>query len=37
MKSIIDAQWKCEKCGKKEWTDIRQFNMMFQTQQGAVE
>jgi glycyl-tRNA synthetase len=37
MKAIIDAQWKCEKCGKKEWTDIRQFNMMFQTQQGAVE
>ncbi len=27
----------CPKCGKIDWTESRQFNMMFKTQAGAVE
>lgn len=27
---------KCPVCGKKDYTDVRQFNMMFKTQIGAV-
>ena len=26
----------CPNCGKKKWTDIRQFNMMFETKLGAM-
>lgn len=26
----------CPSCGKKEWTDIKQFNMMFKTDVGAA-
>lgn len=32
----IDLQKACAHCGKKEWTDVRQFNMMFQTRVGAA-
>jgi glycyl-tRNA synthetase len=32
----IDLSKACPHCGKKAWTDIRQFNMMFQTQLGAA-
>lgn len=32
----IDITGPCPNCGKKAWTDIRQFNMMFKTQVGAV-
>lgn len=28
---------KCPKCGKSNWTDIRQFNMMFRTHIGVTE
>ena len=31
----IDLDKACPNCGKKEWTDVRQFNMMFKTQLGA--
>lgn len=31
----IDLEKSCPHCGKKAWTDIRQFNMMFQTNLGA--
>ncbi len=27
----------CPSCGKRDWTDVRQYNMMFKTQIGAVE
>src|SRR5690606_19498595 len=27
----------CPHCGKKDWTEVRQFNMMFKTQLGASE
>jgi len=32
----IDLEKSCPHCGKKEWTDIREFNMMFQTNLGAA-
>lgn len=27
----------CPECGSKEFTDIRQFNLMFKTNMGVVE
>lgn len=27
---------KCPKCGKKNWTDVRKMNMMFQTQMNGI-
>ena len=32
----VDLEKACPHCGKKMWTDIRQFNMMFQTNLGAA-
>ncbi|TET36555.1 glycine--tRNA ligase [Candidatus Dependentiae bacterium] len=32
----IDTQKACLVCGKKAWTDIRQFQLMFETNLGAV-
>lgn len=32
----IDIEKACPNCGKKQWTDTRQFNMMFQTNIGAA-
>ena len=38
MKSFIDEhQIACPTCGKFNWTDIRQFNLMFKTFQGVTE
>lgn len=34
---IIDNKIKCPKCGKLDYTDIRQFNLMFETFRGTVE
>lgn len=31
----IDLERACPHCGKKMWTDVRQFNMMFKTEVGA--
>ncbi|TET06249.1 glycine--tRNA ligase [Candidatus Dependentiae bacterium] len=33
----IDLEKACPHCGKKNWSEVRQFNMMFQTQIGAVQ
>lgn len=33
----IDKTQPCPNCGKKTWTDVRQFNLMFKTQVGASE
>ncbi len=33
----INLEKPCSHCGKKSWTDIRQFNMMFQTNLGAAQ
>lgn len=32
----IDLNKPCSHCGNKKWTDVRQFNMMFQTNLGAA-
>ena len=38
MKSFIDEhKIACPTCGKFNWTDIRQFNLMFKTFQGVTE
>ena len=34
---IADHQIPCPTCGKHNWTDIRQFNLMFKTFQGVTE
>lgn len=36
-KTFIDNKIKCPTCGKSNWTDIRQFNLMFKTFQGPVD
>jgi glycyl-tRNA synthetase len=35
-KLIADNDIKCPKCGKKEFTDVRKFNMMFSTQMAKT-
>ncbi len=38
MKKFIDEQGiKCPVCGKQNFTDIRQFNLMYKTSQGTTE
>ena len=38
MKAFVDEhQIACPTCGKFNWTDIRQFNLMFKTFQGVTE
>lgn len=37
LKIIKDHQIKCPVCGSFDWTDIRQFNLMFKTHQGVIE
>ena len=38
MKQFIDEhEIACPTCGKHNWTDIRQFNLMFKTFQGVTE
>ena len=38
MKTFIDEhEICCPSCGKRNWTDIRQFNLMFKTFQGVTE
>ncbi len=32
----IDLQKPCSHCGKRGWTDVRTFNMMFKTELGAA-
>ncbi|MDR0930365.1 MAG: glycine--tRNA ligase [Clostridiales bacterium] len=34
---ISDNNIKCPDCGKQDWTDIRQFNLMFKTFAGVTE
>lgn len=33
----LDLEKVCQVCGIKDWTDVREFNMMFKTQLGASE
>lgn len=38
MKAFVDEhEIVCPTCGKRNWTDIRQFNLMFKTFQGVTE
>ena len=37
IKTIDENNIVCPKCGKKNFTDIRQFNLMFKTFQGITE
>ena len=38
LTSIIQKNsLKCPKCGKSSWTDVRRFNLLFQTSVGIVE
>lgn len=32
----VDLEKNCPSCGNKQWTDVRQFNLMFQTNLGAL-
>jgi glycyl-tRNA synthetase len=32
----LDLSKNCPSCGNKQWTSVRQFNLMFQTQLGAM-
>ncbi|MFO7863361.1 MAG: glycine--tRNA ligase [Salinivirgaceae bacterium] len=34
---IIDAEIACPVSGTKNWTDVRQFNLMFDTKMGSVD
>lgn len=34
---IADNKLKCPKCGKQDWTDVRTFNLLFETSIGIVE
>ncbi|WP_031488955.1 glycine--tRNA ligase [Ureaplasma canigenitalium] len=37
QKILLDNQIKCPSCKSFNWTDIRQFNLMFQTSMGVVD
>ena len=38
MKAFVEEhEIACPSCGKRNWTDIRQFNLMFKTFQGVTE
>ena len=34
--AFVEGKIKCPNCGKSNWTEPRQFNLMFQTQVGAA-
>lgn len=36
-KLIHESDIKCEKCGNKEWTEVKKFNLMFKTEMGATQ
>lgn len=37
MKNILDERIDCPNCKKRDWTDVRNFNMMFKTQLNTTE
>lgn len=37
MKKVLDEQVKCPNCGKKNWSDVKNFNMMFKTQMNTTD
>ncbi|MBI3671436.1 glycine--tRNA ligase [Candidatus Azambacteria bacterium] len=36
MKNILDEKVDCPNCKKRDWTDVRNFNLMFATKTNAV-
>ncbi len=36
-KIIKESDIKCEKCGNKDWTEVKKFNLMFKTEMGATQ
>ena len=34
---IKEKKIRCSKCGKSDWTDVRKFNLLFETHLGIVE
>ncbi|PIR52671.1 glycine--tRNA ligase [Candidatus Peregrinibacteria bacterium CG10_big_fil_rev_8_21_14_0_10_49_10] len=37
VKAMLDAEEvNCPNCGKRDWTEAKQFNLMFKTKQGVV-
>ena len=36
-KIIKEEEVQCPRCGSKDWTEARQFNLMFKTYQGVIE
>jgi glycyl-tRNA synthetase len=34
---LVDNNIKCPSCGKSKWHEIRQFNLMFKTNQGVID
>ncbi len=36
-KKLQEEEIKCPQCGKKDWTDIREINMMFKTQMNGFD
>lgn len=36
-KLIQDLQISCPNCGQRDWTDVREFNLLFETRVGIVE
>jgi len=37
MKKILDQEIKCPSCGKQNWSEVRNFNMMFKTQLNTTD
>lgn len=37
MKKMLDEKIKCPNCGQQNWTEVRNFNMMFKTQLNTTE
>ncbi|MFA6406554.1 MAG: glycine--tRNA ligase, partial [Patescibacteria group bacterium] len=37
MKKILDEKIKCPNCGKQNWTEVRNFNLMFKTQLNTTD
>lgn len=36
-KIIVEHNIKCPKCGRQEWTEVRRFNLLFESSIGIVE
>ena len=37
MKTVVELKIQCPTCGSNDFTEIRQFNLMFQTYQGVTD